>query len=1154
MMSTATSGSLTHYLRQVLRAWEHDDRTDAELLALFARSGDEQAFATLVRRYSVLVWGVCHRTLGHREEAEDAFQATFLVLARKGGQISRKESVGPWLYGVARRTALDVRKSAARRHRHEKQASTMAPAEYTDDATRPDLLAVLDEEILRLPETCRAPLILCRLEGHTYAQAAQSLGCSTAAVGRRVVRAEELLRERLVRRGVVVAGVSLAAVLTGAVTARGMSVCLVGDTIRAAQAFVSGTLDTGPAVSVARGVLQSMGGAKVAWGVVGAILVGAALALVTRPVPQAEANPSLPAGAASQDQAEGLRQDRHGDPLPEAALARLGTVRLRHATGAHSLAFTRDGKSLFTAGQGEPARLWDVATGRLLHRFGDGGEAHLTAAALSPDGRVLAGRAAAGELSLWEVSTGTLLRQLKVLRRGDAPLAFSPDGKTVAAADGPTLRLWEAATGKELWAVNGGRDLQAAAALVYSADGKALIWGDRGGHLNVWNAATGQELHRWDDEESRPISALAPAPDGRLFVVLGPARGAAGGLARMWDVTRGKEVWRLAEEAKNIATAAFSPDGKVLATGGLRGPVCFWDAATGKELRRCAGSLSALCVAFAPDGKTLASGGGGAFGVSGDQAVHLWDVERGREIRRADDGHQATVCSVAFTADGKDIVSGSWEGSVRVWNAATGAQRRRVAPPGDEHLVRGASSSITSTVSPDGNTIASAAWERVEPNSRLKVRLWDGESARELNGWSRDLGNGAAHTLLFSPDGKTVACALWKAAPADQVQLWETATGKERPAIRGGFPAFSPDGKLLATAPFGERQGPGSVTLWEADTARKLCTTRMPEGRAHRLLFSPDGRTLAAVSNMAGNKQSVIHLWPLLRDDARKSDVRLGPSRVLAAGLRSLLAAEVHPYWFGAWAFSPDGRTLAITGEGGTVRLLETASGQERARFTGHGGDVAALAFAPDGRRLASGSRDTTVLVWDVTGGLEDGRLRPASLSARELEKRWDDLGSDDAVRAGRAVWALAADPEQAVSELGERLRTSAADARARVGQIPQLLRDLDDDAFPVREKAKAELTRLGAAAEPALRAALAKATSPEVRRSLEQLVKSAEAERDAPSGETLRGVRALEVLEQVGTRAACEALKAVTTDAAGAYLAQEARAALDRLERTGRR
>src|SRR5262249_4456677 len=160
-MTTATN--LTRYLRHMLRTWEHDERTDIELLTIFAQDKNDQAFATLVRRYSVLVWGVCYRILGHHEEAEDAFQATFLVLARKAGQIGRKELVGNWLFGVAQRTAWGVRKSLARRQRHEKQTSTMLSTTYTDGVERPDLLAVLDEEILQLPADYRLPLILCRL-------------------------------------------------------------------------------------------------------------------------------------------------------------------------------------------------------------------------------------------------------------------------------------------------------------------------------------------------------------------------------------------------------------------------------------------------------------------------------------------------------------------------------------------------------------------------------------------------------------------------------------------------------------------------------------------------------------------------------------------------------------------------------------------------------------------------------------------------------------------------------------------------------------------------------------------------------------------------------------------------------------------------------
>src|SRR5262245_55103311 len=127
-MTTSQPESLTHYLRQMLRAWKLDDRNDAELLSAFEQTRDNQAFAALVGRHGPLVWGVCQVILRNRQDAEDAFQATFLVLAQRSCQVSPKELVSHWLYSVARRTAWGLRKSAARRHRHERLRSTMMPA------------------------------------------------------------------------------------------------------------------------------------------------------------------------------------------------------------------------------------------------------------------------------------------------------------------------------------------------------------------------------------------------------------------------------------------------------------------------------------------------------------------------------------------------------------------------------------------------------------------------------------------------------------------------------------------------------------------------------------------------------------------------------------------------------------------------------------------------------------------------------------------------------------------------------------------------------------------------------------------------------------------------------------------------------------------
>ena len=180
------------------------DSTDAELLDRFARSRDHAAFAALVRRHGPMVFGVCRRILHDPNDAEEAFQVTFLVLVRKAGALREPGRLANWLYGVANRVARKARVSAARRGRHERAAAgpdRCAPPEAADA----DLRAVIDEEMVALPAKYRAPLVLCYLEGLTNEAAAERLGWPPGSMSYRLARGRELLRKRLVRRGVCLA-------------------------------------------------------------------------------------------------------------------------------------------------------------------------------------------------------------------------------------------------------------------------------------------------------------------------------------------------------------------------------------------------------------------------------------------------------------------------------------------------------------------------------------------------------------------------------------------------------------------------------------------------------------------------------------------------------------------------------------------------------------------------------------------------------------------------------------------------------------------------------------------------------------------------------------------------------------------------------------
>jgi RNA polymerase sigma factor (sigma-70 family) len=231
-------------------------------LERFARQQDEAAFAALVRRHGPMVLGVCQRILRDPHDAEDAFQATFLVLVRKTGSLARPELLANWLYGVACRTALSARAEAARRRTCERPVVDR-PVEGSADADWHDLRPVLDEEVSRLPDVYRVPFVLCYLEGKTNDEASRHLGCPKGTVLSRLARARERLRVRLTRRGLALSAGLGAAVLTQKAAPAALPPTLADSTTKAAAQFAAGKAATAGAVSarvaaLTTGVLRAM--------------------------------------------------------------------------------------------------------------------------------------------------------------------------------------------------------------------------------------------------------------------------------------------------------------------------------------------------------------------------------------------------------------------------------------------------------------------------------------------------------------------------------------------------------------------------------------------------------------------------------------------------------------------------------------------------------------------------------------------------------------------------------------------------------------------------------------------------------------------------------------------------------------------------------
>jgi RNA polymerase sigma factor (sigma-70 family) len=237
--------------------------TDGQLLEGYVARGEEGAFEALVRRHGPMVLGVCRRILHHAHDAEDAFQATSLVLARKAASIVPRDAVGNWLYGVACRTAMKARGAAVRRRLRESQAPPQTPGERDDPALQ-ELLALLDEELRRLPDKYRTPVVLCALEGKTRKEAAQLLGWPEGTVSSRLAVARARLAARMSRRlGAALPGGALALVLAPGAASAGVPPPLVGVTVKAATAVAAGKaavagVVSGQVAALTEGVLHAM--------------------------------------------------------------------------------------------------------------------------------------------------------------------------------------------------------------------------------------------------------------------------------------------------------------------------------------------------------------------------------------------------------------------------------------------------------------------------------------------------------------------------------------------------------------------------------------------------------------------------------------------------------------------------------------------------------------------------------------------------------------------------------------------------------------------------------------------------------------------------------------------------------------------------------
>lgn len=540
---------------------------------------------------------------------------------------------------------------------------------------------------------------------------------------------------------------------------------------------------------------------------------------------------------------------------------------------------------------------------------------------VSPDGQRIASAESDGWVRLWDSGTGRAVGARKANEQGDEVfgIAFSPDGTRLAVPGADNaIQLWNAAT-RENTGVPLTGHTRTVTSLAFSPDGQHLVSGGLDGTVRLWDSNTGHPLPPLLDDPTDMVTSVAFSPDGHRV-----ACGTRDHGIRLFDLDTGG---RVADSPKlddgAVASVAFSPDGRRLASGGDAGKVRLWRADDGQpDGDPIDNGKVVRAVAFSPNGALIAA-------ADNNRSVRLWyaDVPQWatgpQEATSPLVGHTDDVRSVAFTADGSHLVTGSVDGTVRTWDL------RPVIATGSGPILGVA-------FSPDGHRLITGARDGTS-------RLWDAQTGHEIGEPVHYAG--AVTSVAFSPDGQQIAIG----AGDGTIALTRLDTGAATTFVGDSAVfaiAYSPDGRILASG------GHEGIKLWKAADGQSLGPPLVDPSADFGigpLAFSPDGHHVAG-----GGDDGTIAIWDI---DTR---TMVGDRLKIEAIYRGI----------DGLAYSPDGRRLASAGADHTVRVWNVDTGKQLFEpVRGHTDMARSVAFSPDGHRLASASFDGTVRLWDPETG-----------------------------------------------------------------------------------------------------------------------------------------------------------------------------------------